>query len=211
MTRTLAELLEDEREMIVSTVQREAEASGWSQLSNTRKSALYQAWESQFDLSHATLKDGIMKGFDAAQGIPKKAEAEIQDEVSRIIRLAGINVIEQAQMWTGKERADLLIGFSAKFPTHVIEIERADSWSEGLRQALWYQAAIFQAERRHVLPVLLLYGNTTADRFDQVLATCDHNHVTLYTHRLELNGRSETEHSLGALLNGPLPGYTLDL
>ena len=211
MTRTLAELLEDEREMIVSTVQREAEASGWSQLSNSRKSALYQAWESQFDLSHATLKDGIMKGFDAAQGIPKKAEAEIQDEVSRIIRLAGINVIEQAQMWTGKERADLLIGFSAKFPTHVIEIERADSWSEGLRQALWYQAAIFQAERRHVLPVLLLYGNTTADRFDQVLATCDHNHVTLCTHRLELNGRYEADYSLGALLNGPLPGYTPDL
>ncbi len=204
MTRTLTELLEDEREMIISTVQREAEASGWSQLSNSRKSALYQAWESQYDLSHATLKDGIMKGFDAAQGIPKKAEAEIQDEVSRIIRLAGINVIEQAQMWTGKERADLLIGFSTKFPTHVIEIERADSWSEGLKQALWYQAAIFQAERRHVLPVLLLFGNTTADRFEQVLATCDHNHMTLCTHRLVLDGRPEAEHSLGALLNGPL-------
>ena len=204
MTRTLAELLEDEREMIVTTIQREAEASGWSQLNNSRKSALYQAWESQFDLSHATLKDGIMKGFDAAQGIPKKAEAEIQDEVVRIIRLAGINVIEQAQMWTGKERADLLIGFSAKFPTHVIEIERADSWSEGLRQALWYQAAIFQADRRHVLPVLLLFGNTTVERFEQILATCDHNHVTLCTHRLELDGRSEVEYSLGALLNGPL-------
>ena len=206
MTRTLTELLEEERVMIVSTVHQEAEASGWSQLSNSRKSALYQAWESQYNLSHATLKDGIMKGFDAAQGIPKKAEAEIQDEVVRIIMLAGINVVEQAQMWTGKERADLLIGFSSKFPTHVIEIERADSWSEGLRQALWYQAAIFQAERRHVLPVLLLFGNTTADRFEQVLATCDHNHVTLCTHRLELDGRSEAEYSLGALLNGPLSG-----
>ncbi len=204
MTRTLAELLDDEREMIVSTVQREAEASGWSQLSNSRKSTLYQAWESLYDLSHATLKDGIMKGFDAAQGIPKKAEAEIQDEVVRIIRLSGINVIEQAQMWTGKERADLLIGFTPKFPTHVIEVERADSWSEGLRQALWYQAAIFKAERRHVLPVLLLFGNTTADRFEQVLATCDHNHVTLCTHRLEVDGRAEAEYSLGALLNGPL-------
>ena len=204
MTRTLADLFEDEREMIVGTVQREAEASGWSQLSNSRKSALYQAWETQFDLSHATLKDGIMKGFDAAQGIPKKAEAEIQEEVTRIIGLAGINVIEQAQMWTGKERADLLIGFSSKFPTHVIEIERADSWSDGLRQALWYQAAIFNAERRHVLPVLLLFGNTTADRFEQVLATCDHNHVTLCTHRLELDGRSEEKYSLGALLNGPV-------
>ncbi len=204
MTRTLAELLDDEREVIVSTVQREAEASGWSKLSNSRKSALYQAWESLYDLSHATLKDGIMKGFDAAQGIPKKAEAEIQDEVVRIIRLSGINVIEQAQMWTGKERADLLIGFTPKFPTHVIEVERADSWSEGLRQALWYQAAIFKAERRHVLPVLLLFGNTTADRFEQVLATCDHNHVTLCTHRLEVDGRAEEEYSLGALLNGPL-------
>ena len=206
MTRTLAELLEEERERIISVVHREAEASGWSQLSNSRKSALYQAWESQYDLSHATLKDGIMKGFDAAQGIPKKAEAEIQEEVVRIIGLAGINVIEQAQMWTGKERADLLIGFSAKFPTHVIEVERADSWSEGLRQALWYQAAIFKAERRHVLPVLLLFGNTSAERFEQVLATCDHNHVTLCTHRLELDGRPEVEYSLGALLNGPLQG-----
>jgi len=104
------------------------------------------------------------------------------------------------------ERADLLIGFSTKFPTHVIEVERADSWSEGLRQALWYQAAIFKAERRHVLPLLLLFGNTTAERFEQVLATCDHNHVTLCTHRLELDGRPEVEHSLGALLNGPLHG-----
>jgi hypothetical protein len=206
MTRTLTELLEEERVMIVSTVHQEAEASGWSQLSNSRKSALYQAWESQYNLSHATLKDGIMKGFDAAQGIPKKAEAEIQDEVVRIISLAGINVVEQAQMWTGKERADLLIGFSPKFPTHVIEIERADSWSEGLRQALWYQAAIFNAERRHVLPVLLLFGNTTADRLEQVLATCDHNHVTLCTHRLEVDGRPESEFSLGVLLNGPLQG-----
>ena len=206
MTRTLTELSSKERENVVFTVHKEAEASGWSQLSNSRKSALYQAWESQYDLSHATLKDGIMKGFDAAQGIPKKAEAEIQEEVVRIIGLAGINVIEQAQMWTGKERADLLIGFSTKFPTHVIEVERADSWSEGLRQALWYQAAIFKAERRHVLPLLLLFGNTTAERFEQVLATCDHNHVTLCTHRLELDGRSEVEHSLGALLNGPLQG-----
>ncbi|MDP6056256.1 MAG: hypothetical protein QGF24_05675, partial [Dehalococcoidia bacterium] len=170
MTRTLTELSSAERESVIATVHQEAEASGWSQLSNTRKSVLYQAWESQFNLSHATLKDGIMKGFDAAQGIPKKAEAEIQEEVTRIFRLAGINAIEQAQMWTGKERADLLIGYNPKFPTHVIEIERADSWSEGLRQALWYQAAIFQAERRHVLPVLILFGNTSADRFEQILA-----------------------------------------
>ena len=202
MTRTLTELSIREREFVISTVHREAEASGWSHLSNSRKSALYSAWESQFDLTHATLKDGIMKGFDAAQGIPKKAEAEIQQEVTRIFKMAGINTIEQARMWTGKERADLLIGYTLKFPTHVIEIERADSWSEGLRQALWYQAAIFKAERRHVLPVLILFGNTTAERFEQVLSTCDHNHVTLSTHRLELDGQLEYDHSLGALING---------
>jgi hypothetical protein len=202
MTRTLNELTSEERELVITTVHLEAQEAGWSQLSNSRKSALYSAWESQFDLTHATLKDSIMKGFDAAQGIPKKAEAEIQQEVTGILTLAGINVIEQAQMWTGRERADLLIGYSSKFPTHVVEIERADSWSEGLRQTLWYQAAIFQAERRHVLPVLLLFGNTSADRFEQILATCDHNHVTLCTHRLELDGELETEYSLSALING---------
>ena len=204
MTRTLTEVPEEERESIVSTVHREAEASGWSHLSNSRKAVLYQIWEAQFDLTHASLKDGIMKGFDTAQGIPKKAEAEIQEEISRILQLAGINVIEQAQMWTGKERADLLVGFSSKFPTHVIEIERADSWSEGLRQALWYQAAIFQAERRHVLPVLILFGNTSTDRFGQVLATCDHNHVTLVTHRLKLDDQLDTEYSLSTLINGEI-------
>ena len=204
MTRTLTELSIREREHVISTVHREAEASGWSQLSNLRKSTLYSAWESQFNLTHATLKDGIMKGFDAAQGIPKKAEAEIQEEVATIFKMAGISTIEQAQMWTGKERADLLIGYTIKFPTHVIEIERADSWSEGLRQALWYQAAIFKAERRHVLPVLILFGNTTTERFDQVLSTCDHNHVTLSTHRLEIDGHLENNHSLGALINGQL-------
>ena len=204
MTRTLTELSIREREHVISTVHREAEASGWSQLSNLRKSTLYSAWESQFTLTHATLKDGIMKGFDAAQGIPKKAEAEIQEEVATIFKMAGISTIEQAQMWTGKERADLLIGYTIKFPTHVIEIERADSWSEGLRQALWYQAAIFKAERRHVLPVLILFGNTTTERFDQVLSTCDHNHVTLSTHRLEIDGQLENNHSLGALINGQL-------
>ena len=204
MTRTLTELSIREREHVISTVHREAEASGWSQLSNLRKSTLYSAWESQFNLTHATLKDGIMKGFDAAQGIPKKAEAEIQEEVATIFKMAGISTIEQAQMWTGKERADLLIGYTIKFPTHVIEIERADSWSEGLRQALWYQAAIFKAERRHVLPVLILFGNTTMERFEQVLSTCDHNHVTLSTHRLEIDGQLENSHSLGALINGQL-------
>tara|TARA_Y100000588_G_scaffold389377_1_gene491930 strand:- start:2616 stop:3239 length:624 start_codon:yes stop_codon:yes gene_type:complete len=204
MTRTLTELSDREREYVISTVHGEAEASGWSQLSNLRKSALYSAWESQFNLTHATLKDGIMKGFDAAQGIPKKAEAEIQEEVATIFKMAGINTIEQAQMWTGKERADLLIGYTIKFPTHVIEIERADSWSEGLRQALWYQAAIFKAEQRHVLPVLILFGNTTTERFEQVLSTCNHNHVTLSTHRLEIDGCPENNHSLGAFINGRL-------
>ena len=204
MTRTLTEVPEEERESIVSTVHLEAETSGWSHLSNSRKALPYQIWEAEFDLTHASLKDGIMKGFDTAQGIPKKAEAEIQEEISRILQLAGINVIEQAQMWTGKERADLLVGFSSKFPTHVIEIERADSWSEGLRQALWYQAAIFQAERRHVLPVLILFGNTSEERFGQVLATCDHNLVTLVTHRLKLDGQIDNECSLSTLINGEI-------
>jgi hypothetical protein len=202
MTRTLTDLDPADRDRIVDQVQREAELSNWSALSNSRKAALYQSWESQFDLTHATLKDGIMKGFNARQGIPRRAEARIQEEVSHIFSLAGVHVTEQAQMWTGKERADLLIGYSASFPTHVIEIERADSWSEGLRQALWYQAAIFGARSRHIQPVLLLFGHMTFDRFEQAKATCDHNHVTLCTHRLFVDNEPEIENSLRVLISG---------
>ena len=202
MPRMLNELHTDERESIVDTIHREAENAGWPQLNNHRKASLYQAWESQFDLSHATLKDGIMKGFDAHQGIPKRAEAEIQEEVGRIVAMAGIHVTAEAQMWTGRERADLLLGYSSTFPTHVIEVERADSWSDGFRQALWYRAAILQSENRHVQAVLLLFGNTSYDRFEQIKATCDHNHVTLCTHRLTVDGEPEVENTLAVLING---------
>lgn len=202
MTRTLTDLDPDERARIVDQVHREAELANWGGLSNSRKAALYQAWESQFDLSHATLKDGIMKGFNARQGIPRRAEARIQEEVADIFRLAGVHVTEQAQMWTGKERADLVIGYSAAFPTHVIEIERADSWSEGLRQALWYRAAIFGTRSRHIQPVLLLFGHMTYDRFEQARATCDNNHISLCSHRLFVDGEPEIENSIRVLISG---------
>jgi hypothetical protein len=51
--------------------------------------------------------------------------------------------------------------------------------------------------------VLILFGNTSSERFEQILATCDHNHVTLSTHRLEVDGKVENDYSLGTLLNGP--------
>ncbi len=150
--------------------------------------------------------DGTFEVTNPARGDVIANVADMsRAHVAKAIEAAGEAQKEWAQ-WTGKERADLLIGYSSKFPTHVIEIERADSWSEGLRQALWYQAAIFKAERRHVLPVLILFGNTSAERFEQILATCDHNHVTLSTHRLGLDGEIEAEYSLGTLLNGSALG-----
>lgn len=201
MTRTLSELTEIEKNSIIKAVHSEAELAEWSLLSNTRKSLLYRGWENRFNLSHATLKDGIMKGFDAFQGIPKKAEAEIQKEIVKIIKLNGIYVIEQAGMWSGKERADLLIGFNHNFLTHVIEIERGDSWSEGLRQVLWYQAAIFKSTRRHVLPLLLLFGNMTTEKLQQVIDTCNHQHVTLVSHRLIVEQNLESSYSINRLIN----------
>ena len=162
MTRTLSDLTEIEKDSIIKSVHSEAELAEWSLLSNTRKSLLYRGWENRFNLSHATLKDGIMKGFDAFQGIPKKAEAEIQKEIVKIIKLNGIYVIGQV---------------------------------------LWYQAAIFKSTRRHVLPLLLLFGNMTSEKFQQVIDTCNHQHVTLVSHRLIVDRNLESSYSINRLIS----------
>lgn len=141
-----------------------------------------------------------MKGFDARQGITPRGEAAIQTEVENILRRVGIFYRRNYRLWTGREQADFAIGFSERFITHLIEVESAVSWSEGLRQALWYRAAYFNKTRRQAIPVLMLFGDASRERFRQVIATCDNNHVALLAYKLTVAGRSERTHSFRSLV-----------
>lgn len=200
--RTLRELTPEERSSIVDAIHRDAESAGWSRLNHQQRGRWYDAWSKDYDLRRQAIKDGVMKGFDARQSIPKKAEPRIQEEVMAFFTEAGIYVNSQPPMWTGKERADFVIGFSPAFPTHVVEIERADTWSDGLRQVLWYRAALFKVTQRHVQPMLILFGDTSLERFEQIEATCDNNHITLCSHSLYIDRVPETDNSLEKLFDG---------
>ena len=200
MPRTLGQLTDEERKHIISEIHRQAEKANWSTLNYQTRGKLYGQWEKEHDLSHATVKDGIMKGFDVSQNMPKKGEALIQQEIEGMFQTFGIYVDASPPMWTGKERADFLIGFSDSFLTHVVEVERADSWAEGLRQVLWYRAAFFQREARQIQPMLILFGDASFERYGQIRATCDDSHIVLYTHKLMVGGEPEQVNALASFL-----------
>lgn len=196
MPRTLRDLAPDDRERVVSEVHAEAQAAGWHALNNTQRAELYQQWERRYGLSHAALKDRVMKGFDAAQGIPRRSEALVQDELEALFRRAGLYVQRSLGVWTGRERADFVLGYTQHFPTHVIEVENAQSWAEGLRQALWYRAAMRTQRNREVIPSLILFGDVTAERFQQIIDTCVDNHVQLWTYRFRVDGEADPDYAI---------------
>ncbi|MBI2165695.1 MAG: hypothetical protein HYU29_04760 [Chloroflexi bacterium] len=200
MTRTLRQLTSEEQQRIIDAIHQEAEKVGWSRLNFQERGKLYRQWEEKYDLTHATIKDRIMKGFDAQQQIPKTGEAKIREELGDLFRGAGLHVNPSAPLWTGRERADFLIGFHKDFLTHVVEVERADSWAEGLRQVLWYRAAYFQEKQRQIQPMLILFGAASSDRFDQIKATCNDNHIVLCTYKLRVGGNDEPVHSVTGYL-----------
>lgn len=196
MPRTLRDMAPHERDQMVREVHAEAQAAGWHGLNNTQRAGLYQQWERRYGLSHAALKDRVMKGFDAAQGIPRRSEALVQDELEVLFRHAGLYTQRSLGVWTGRERADFVIGYTAYFPTHVIEVENAQSWAEGLRQALWYRAAMRTQRNREVIPSLILFGDVTADRFQQIIDTCVDNHVQLWTYRFRIDGAADADYAI---------------
>lgn len=204
MPRTLRQLDPGEREAVVSAIHQEAEQAGWSRLTPQQKGAYYRKWGVTFDLSHPTMKDRILKGFDVAQGHAKTGEALIQEQLLLMFREQGMYVRPQFAVWTGAERIDMLLGYSDRFPTHAVEVERADSWIEGFRQALWYRAAIWQQQQKQVAPTLVLFGDASADRFERITITCNDNRVTLWSYQLTVAGVPEEAHSVFQYLHPQL-------
>src|SRR5579871_2932571 len=122
--RSLGELSPAERDTVVQQVQAEAQAAGWSSLNNTAKAELYRRWEDAHALSHAAVKDGIMKGFDAAQHIPPSGEAAVHAALHHVLLDSSVPYVrskERRPEWPYE--VDVVLGFSAEFLTHIAELE----------------------------------------------------------------------------------------
>lgn len=144
MTRTLSQLGPEERAQVVAMVHAEAEMAGWQSLSAQQKGSLYAEWAIRFNLKHSALKDGIMKGFDAAQGIPPSGEAALHEELKEVLANSGVPYwADKVTLWNGRARADFVLGMSSSFLSHVAELEPAPTWQAGMNQAIWYKSAYF--------------------------------------------------------------------
>ncbi|HEY7874560.1 MAG TPA: hypothetical protein VIG64_05500 [Actinomycetota bacterium] len=201
MTRSLGLIAPAERDEIVATIHREAEGAGWHTLSNQEKGTLYRDWESRFDLTHAAIKDQIMKGFDAAQHIAPTGEAAVHARVKELLAKAELPYYaDKVPLWDGKGFVDFVLGFSSTWITVAAELESAVNWQGGLRQALWYRAAYFQHSGLEVLPGLILFGSVRSPRWEEIKSMCTSTNVLLVTFDLLVDGRLETAKSMEHLL-----------
>lgn len=201
MTRSLGVISPPERDEIIATIHREAEDAGWHTLTNQEKGALYRDWESRFDLTHAAIKDQIMKGFDAAQHIAPTGEAAVHARVKELLEKANLPFHDdKVPLWDGKGFVDFVLGFSSTWITVAAELESAVNWQQGLRQALWYRAAYFQHSGLEVLPGLILFGSVRASRWEEIKSMCTSTNVLLLTHDLLVEGEPEVDRSLERLL-----------
>jgi hypothetical protein len=191
--RRLTELLPEERDRIVQEVQAEAQAAGWHALNGREKARLYRRWEEQHRLNHAAVKDGIMKGFDAAQHIPPSGEAAVHAALKEALEASPVPYVrskERRPEW--RREVDFVLGFTPRFLTHIAELEPAPSWQTGLEQALLYKSLYYQANGIQVLPTLILFGDVTSTRWEQICTVCVDQRVLLLAYDLSVDDRPMT-------------------
>ena len=188
VVRKLRDLSPLERDRIVQKVQAEAQAARWHELNASQKARLYRNWEEQHRLSHAAVKDGIMKGFDAAQHIPPSGEAAVHAALRGLLENSPIPYVRsKVRRPEWRREVDFVLGFSASFLTHIVELEPAPSWQVGLQQALLYKSLYFQATGVQVLPTLIVFGDLTRSRWDEISTVCVDQRVLLLPHQLAID------------------------
>lgn len=125
MPRSLRDLTPEERVAVIGAIHTEAEAAGWHELNNHQKGDLYDRWAEEYDLARPAIKDGIMKGFDVAQGIPPSGEAAVHEEVATVFAQSSVPYwASKVPLWDGRAQADFVIGYSRALLTHTIELEQ---------------------------------------------------------------------------------------
>lgn len=186
--RKLRDLSPHERDRIVQHVQAEAQAAKWHELNGAQKARLYRRWEEVHRLSHAAVKDGIMKGFDAAQHIPPSGEAAVQATLRDLLEESPIPYVRsKVRRPEWRREVDFVLGFSPSFLTHIAELEPAPSWQTGLQQALLYKSLYYQATGVQVLPTLIVFGDVTRSRWEEISTVCVDQRVLLLPHQLSID------------------------
>lgn len=130
-----------------------------------------------------------MKGFDAAQHIPPSGEAAVHESLRAELESSPIPYVrskERRPEW--RREVDFVIGFSPRFLTHIAELEPAPSWQRGLQQALLYKSLYYQATELQALPTLILFGNVSTRRWEQISTVCVDQRVLLLGHELLVDG-----------------------
>lgn len=187
VVRRLRDLAPLERDRIIRRVQAEAQEARWHELNAAQKARLYRRWEEEHHLSHAAVKDGIMKGFDAAQHIPPSGEAAVHASLRKLLEDSPIPYVRsKVRRPEWRREVDLVLGFSSRFLTHIAELEPAPSWQLGLQQALLYKSLYYQATGVQVLPTLIVFGDVTRSRWDEISTVCVDQRVLLLPHQLSI-------------------------
>ncbi len=187
--RSLREISAKEKSLIIRVIHGEAQTSNWHSLGTKEKARFYKRWEDRFALTHAAVKDGIMKGFDVAQRIPPSGEAAIHAELLRHFKDSPIPYIgSKVRRNEWRREVDFVLGFSPNFLTHIVELESASTWQAGLSQCLLYKSLYFQTARVQVLPTLVLFGDASRSRWQEINTVCLDQRVLLLAFRLSVDG-----------------------
>ena len=70
---------------------------------------LYDRWTEEYDLARPAVEDGIMKGFDVAQGIHATGEAAVHEDVLTLLARSSAPYPRSGRCWSvdRQERRDV--------------------------------------------------------------------------------------------------------
>jgi hypothetical protein len=136
------------------------------------------------------------------QHIPPSGEAAVHERLLQELQRAPIPYLrskERRPEW--RHEVDFVWGFSARFLTHIVELEPAPTWDKGLTQSLLYKSLYYQATGVQALPALILFGDVTPDRWQLIATVCADQRVLLVTHELLIGGTAAPD-DLVSILEG---------
>ena len=102
-------------------------------------------------------------------------------------------------LWNGRAQADFVIGYSRLLLSHTIELEPAPTWRNGLMQALWYKSAYYQESGIQAIPTIILFGDVSRKRWEEIRTTCLDQRAQVFGHKLLVEA-NEPDHQLSELL-----------